>query len=181
MMRKRSPLADPAPLIRKVYAYVAYRIGHGPDAEDITSEVFERALRYQASYDSARGDPLSWLIGIARRRIAEAGASSALPVSERIDDAAPGDLESETVGRITLATALARLDDRDRELIGLRYGADLSARTIAALLDLKTNAVEVALHRAKARLRAELEREGERRPSGLQPAPGAAPSQAKAP
>jgi len=39
----------------------------------------------------------------------------------------------------------------------LRYGADLSARQIGAVLGLKTNAVEVSLHRALARVRAELE------------------------
>ena len=57
-MARKDPLADPAPLIRRVYAYVAYRIGDGPDAEDLTSEVFERALKYRASYDPGRGGPL---------------------------------------------------------------------------------------------------------------------------
>jgi RNA polymerase sigma-70 factor (ECF subfamily) len=55
--------------------------------------------------------------------------------------------------RMALHAAVAALDDRDRELVALRYGADLSARQIAELLDLKTNAVEVALHRALRRLR----------------------------
>src|SRR5436190_13199498 len=36
------PLADPEPLIRRIYAYVAYRIGDGPDAEDVTSATIER-------------------------------------------------------------------------------------------------------------------------------------------
>jgi len=36
-MFERDPLANPEPLIRRVYAYVAYRIGDGPDAEDVTS------------------------------------------------------------------------------------------------------------------------------------------------
>ena len=66
-MRQRDPLANPRPLIRRVYSYVAYRIGDGPDAEDVTSEVFERALRYRASYDESRGQPVPWLLGIARR------------------------------------------------------------------------------------------------------------------
>ena len=65
-MRSRDPLANPAEAIRRVYAYVAYRIGPGPDAEDVTSEVIERAIRYRSSYDSRKGAPLSWLIGIAR-------------------------------------------------------------------------------------------------------------------
>ena len=54
-MAREDPLADPTPLIRRVYAYVAYRIGDGPDAEDVTSEVFERALKYRSSYDPTRG------------------------------------------------------------------------------------------------------------------------------
>jgi DNA-directed RNA polymerase specialized sigma24 family protein len=48
---------------------------------------------------------------------------------------------------------MLRLDDRSRELLALRYGADLKAKQIGELLDMETNAVEVALHRALARLR----------------------------
>ena len=64
-----------------------------------------------------------------------------------------------TIERLTLAHAVERLDERDRELIALRYGSDLSARQIGELLELRTNAVEVALHRALARLRKLLEDE----------------------
>jgi DNA-directed RNA polymerase specialized sigma24 family protein len=65
-MPRHDPLRNPEPLIREVYAYVAYRIGGGADAEDITSEVFERVVRYRQSFDPARGTPIEWLIGIAR-------------------------------------------------------------------------------------------------------------------
>ena len=65
--RRRHPLDDPEPLIRRVYAYTAYRIGPGPDAEDVTSEVFERALRYEHTYDESKGEFVGWLLGIARR------------------------------------------------------------------------------------------------------------------
>ena len=58
-MFRVDPLANPEPLIRRVYAYVAYRVGHGPDAEDLTSETFERALRYKKSYDSTKGEPVA--------------------------------------------------------------------------------------------------------------------------
>ncbi len=52
-----------------------------------------------------------------------------------------------------MRAAVASLDERDRELIALRYGADLTARQIAETLEMRTNAVEVALHRALGRLR----------------------------
>ena len=41
------PLANPEQLLRRVFAYVAYRVGDPDEAEDITSETFERALRYR--------------------------------------------------------------------------------------------------------------------------------------
>jgi RNA polymerase sigma-70 factor, ECF subfamily len=152
----RDPLAKPEPLIRGVYAYVAYRMGDGPDAEDVTSDTFERALRYRETYKSAKGEPIAWLIGIARRCISEAYVRGDLPVGEA-EIGVGEDLEEEAVRRLSVREAVAGLEDRDRELIALRYGADLTARQIAALLDERTNTIEVALHRALARLRTRLE------------------------
>ena len=94
-MFSRDPLANTEELIRRVYAYVAYRMGDGPDAEDVTSETFERALRYRDSYDRKRGEPAAWLIGIARRCIAGAAAAP-LPVPDPgAERPAAGDLETE--------------------------------------------------------------------------------------
>jgi RNA polymerase sigma factor (sigma-70 family) len=155
------PLADPAPLIRRVYAYVAYRLGDGPEAEDVTGEVFELAVRYRSSFDSRRGEPLAWLFGIARRRVAWSLANRPPPASELDEHEAPGDVEGEAVERIDLEAALARVSERDRELLALRYGSDLRAREIGRILGMKTNAVEVALHRALERLRAAAEAEAE--------------------
>jgi RNA polymerase sigma factor (sigma-70 family) len=160
-MLRRDPLANPEPLIRRVYAYVAYRVGDGPDAEDLTSETFERALRYKKSYDPGRGEPIAWLLGIAKRCVDGQGPKQEL-ASEHADVPDTSDIEGETVRRLTVAGAVSVLDERDRELIALRYGADLSARQIAELLGARTNTVEVALHRALGRLRGAL---GEERDS----------------
>jgi RNA polymerase sigma factor (sigma-70 family) len=156
----RDPLADPAPLIRKVYAYVAYRVGVGAEAEDITSETIERALRYRESFDPRRGDPAAWLIGIARRCIADSRLRPSELDSDDIPERASGDHADEVFDRIELREAVARLNERDRELVALRFGADLTARQIGELLGLKTNAVEVALHRALSTLRAQLDDPG---------------------
>jgi RNA polymerase sigma-70 factor (ECF subfamily) len=157
---RADPLANPEPLIRRVYAYVAYRVGAGPDAEDLTSETFERALRYRKSYDPNKGEPVAWLIGIARRCI-EGRPPTLEHSSEWMEAADHHDLEEETVSRLALSGAVGRLEERDRELIALRYGADLTARQIAELQGAKTNAVEVALHRALGRLRGQMEGEGD--------------------
>jgi len=159
-MFRVDPLANPAPLIKRVYAYVAYRVGDGPDAEDLTSETFERALRYRKSYDSSKGEPIAWLIGIARRCV-EGRPPQLEHVTEQLEAADHGDLEDDALRRITVSGAVGRLEERDRELIALRYGADLTARQIAELQGAKTNAVEVALHRALGRLRTQMEGEAE--------------------
>jgi len=84
-------------------------------------------------------------------------------VPEQTDD---GGFEHRTIERLTIAEAVARLGARDRELIALRYGADLSAAQIGERLGLRPNAAEVAIHRALARLRTYFEQ-----PSGEDPAP----------
>jgi RNA polymerase sigma factor (sigma-70 family) len=157
-MRGGDPLKHPEPLIRSVYAYVAYRIGPGADAEDVTSDVFERALRYRDSFDPDKGTPTAWLIGIARRSLNGQRASSAIPLDDVPELPAATNLEEATVRKLSLGDAMSQLGDRDRELIALRYGADLTARDIAEVLSLSPNAVEVALHRAIERLRQTLDR-----------------------
>jgi RNA polymerase sigma factor (sigma-70 family) len=167
---RRDPLAKAPELIRRIYAYVAYRIGDGPDAEDVTSEVFERALRYRKSYDPSRGEPLAWLIGIARRCVDDAVTRPGHQTDQHLDVTSTEDLEADALQRLTVAAAVEGLDERSRDLIALRFGADLSARQIGEVLGLKTNAVEVALHRTLAKLRPELES-----PSGAHPAPAVEP------
>lgn len=158
-MFRGDPLANPEPLIRRVYAFVAYRIGDGPDAEDVTSETFERAIRGRNTYDASKGTPVAWVLGIARRALADAMAARPAPEPDPPETASAG-MEEHVIRRLTLSAAIATLDERDRELIALRYGADLTARRIAEILDMQTNAVEVALHRALGRLRDVLHGEG---------------------
>jgi RNA polymerase sigma-70 factor (ECF subfamily) len=148
-------------------------VGDGPEAEDVTSEVFERALRYRKSYDPSRGEPLAWLIGIARRCLDDARMKPRAESREQPDVSSPEDLEADALQRLSVAAAVDGLDERSQDLVALRYGADLSARQIGEILGMKTNAVEVALHRTLARLRPELEEPG---PAGTGSTPTVPPA-----
>jgi RNA polymerase sigma factor (sigma-70 family) len=167
---RRDPLENPEPLMRRVYAYVAYRIGEGAEAQDVTSDVFERALRYRDSYDPTRGEPVAWLIGIARHCINDALRGRQMLTPDPPELADPTELAEDAVRRIALMRELERLEPTDRELLALRYGADLTARQIGELLGMRKNAVDVALHRALARMRRLLEAQGER--GAANPPPG---------
>jgi RNA polymerase sigma-70 factor, ECF subfamily len=158
MRFRRDPFEDVEQLIPRVYAYVAYRLGHGPDAEDVTSECFERALRYRDRYDARRGEPLAWLIGIARRLVADRRNVVRVEELELAYEAATEDLSDEAVRRLSVQAAVAQLSTRDQELVALRYGADLTARQIGVAVGMSTHAVEVALGRVEGRLRPLLQR-----------------------
>lgn len=165
------PLAHPEEAIRRLYAYVSYRIGPGPDAEDVVSTTIERALHYRSTYDPRRGTPTAWLTGIASRCIA-----NHLSGRTRHDlyglDAPEGyadELAAQTPVSADLARSLASLDNRDRELVALRYGADLSTKEIARVLAMRPGAVDVALHRTLARLRGLLDRPGMAEPPAAGP------------
>lgn len=158
--RRTDPFADVESLIRDVYAYVSYRVSNSSDAEDITSAVFERAVRYRETFDGSKGPPIAWLIGIARTQIAE---ERARPMHQHLDAteiAHSVSTEASSLARLTLHEAVRSLDERSRELIALRYGLGLSTREIAADFSLEENAVNVALHRARQRLRAIMENDG---------------------
>lgn len=148
--------AQPEALVRRVYAYAAYRLGAGPDAEDATHDTFERAYRYRSRYDRSKGEPIAWLLGIARRCVDDVVQGQLRHAELDVETPGLGQLEPEAIRRLDLRAALLELDERSRELLALRYGADLTARQIGELLDERPNTVEVALHRALGRLRAVL-------------------------
>ena len=127
-MADRDPLENPEPLIRRVYAYVAYRIGDGADAEDVTSATFERALRYRDTFDPKRGDPAPGCSGSPAAASASTTPSGRRPSrrarNERAGRAGTDSARGSTCGG-------RRCSAPRRELIALRYGADLTAKQIA--------------------------------------------------
>ena len=156
------PLARPEPLIRRVYAYAAYRLGDGPDAEDATSDTFERALRYRSSYDQRKGDPIAWLLGIARRCVDDVLAGRR-PSAELVDEhAAPGDLEPETIRSLAVRGAVQTHNNQTQKQNTHQNNTNQTTHQNAELLGERTNTVEVALHRAVGRLRVALADEAPR-------------------
>src|ERR1700690_2788292 len=108
-MADRDPLENPEPLVRRVYAYVAYRIGDGPDAEDVTSATFERAVQDRDAYDPKRGEPAAWLIGISGRSLSAHFAQHRPTVPDVPETEAPGELDTDAAARLDLRRAVGRL------------------------------------------------------------------------
>jgi RNA polymerase sigma-70 factor (ECF subfamily) len=144
---------------RRVALRVAYAVA-GDDAEDAVQDAFVKA--YGALGRFRAGSPFRpWVLRIvgneARNRRRSAGRRSALAL--RVAD--PGDARTESPEdaavaserRRALAAAVASLDDRDREVIALRWFAELSEAEMAAALGVRPGTVKSRLARAMSRLR----------------------------
>lgn len=150
----------------RVYGFIAYRVDSREDAEDLTSQTFERALRAWHRYDERRGSPGTWLIAIARNLLIDRFRSAPAPGAQTaLHDTAEAALptkvgpEHDLGVAPELAAALARLGHREREVIALRFGADLTGQQIAELIGLSLANAQQILSRTLRRLRAELEGE----------------------
>jgi RNA polymerase sigma-70 factor (ECF subfamily) len=144
----------------RVYNYFRFKVGHGPLAEDLTAQTFERAWRGRAGYRDDLGAFSTWLFTIARNVAIShfrRGQGQDLPLERFSAQATGATLEEAFQRRSDLARLrllLAELPERERELIEFKYGADLTNRAIAKLTGLSESNVGTILHRAVRRLRA---------------------------
>ena len=146
--------------VEAVYGFFAYSVER-ETAEDLTAATFERVVRSWRRFDARRGSERTWILAIARNlqtdyfrayRHREAASTDEHPaLLDRLVDAADpldGRLAAEE-----LARWLAPLSDREREILALRYAADLKTAEIASLLGLTAANVQQINSRSLRRLR----------------------------
>ena len=145
----------------QLYNYLRFHLASPDQAEDLTAEVFLRALRHFDRFDPALGSPRAWLFRIAQNALRDhqrqALRRRVVPITEFRDltCGAPSPEErllwEEEVAR--LLAAVGELSSQDREIIGLCYGSELSAAEAGETLGLSNAAVRTRLCRALGRLR----------------------------
>ncbi len=141
-----------------VYAYVAGLVRDRAGAEDVTALAFERAYRRRRSFDPKRGSRRGWLFGIARnaaldelrRRRRQATLSS-----DPVDDTAlaPEQGAEGALRRAALRSAIASLEPRERELVALKFFAELTNPEIAAVIGISESNAGTRIHRVVEKLR----------------------------
>jgi RNA polymerase sigma-70 factor (ECF subfamily) len=150
--------------LRTVCRAEARRIlGNGDAAEDATQEALLRAWRKRSSCQTP-DDPAPWMRAIARREALRIAARSA-PVELDLDVEqglrADSDL-MRSIATIDLRRALAVLGAAERAVVILRYGDDLTQAETARRLEIPAGTARTRLHRARARLRLQLDNYDER-------------------
>ena len=150
----------------RVYNFFRYRLGDDQAAEDLTAATFEKAWKHRQRYRNDLASFSTWLFTIARRIAADhfRKRRHTVPLEEAAQLAAPQTLEEEAQERAEFAqisALLARLAERERELVALKYGAGLTNRAIARISGLSESNVSTILHRLTRQLRAQLEKDHE--------------------
>ena len=152
----------------RVYNYIRYRIQDAETTDDLTAQVFERALRHIGGYRQDKAPFSAWLFAIARNAVNDHFRAqqrrrwfSLDTVHDWISpDPQPGEVVADNELQDQLLVALARLSSREQDLMGLKFGGGLTNRRIAELTGLSENNVGIILYRAVRRLRAELAAQG---------------------
>ena len=153
-----------------VYRIVAGWVASRQEAEDLTQEVFLRALRHLEGYQSASGSFRPYLITVARNLLRDrwraqhrhAGRGYDPGVGEEWDEG-PEAAVVAAEGRAELIAALAQLPSDHQRVLRLRLIEGRSAAEVAAVLERTPEAIRQLQHRALGALRSGLEREREQR------------------
>ncbi len=125
-----------------VYRYVFYRVRNEAEAEDVTSDVFMKALRAIPRYEPRQAF-LAWLYRIARNAVIDRGRRLASRTQVTFEDALahdPGDRVMDPDQGLlagsdasAVRAAIAQLSPLQQEVIVLRYVEDLDTKAIAKI------------------------------------------------
>jgi RNA polymerase sigma factor (sigma-70 family) len=152
---------------QRIYRYIRYRCADRAAAEDLASQVFEQLLLSIREYAPVRGPFEPWLFAIARHRVADFLRRQRLYAwlpwetirQKPCDDPSPEEAAERYGLRERLRALLADLSPRERDLLGLKFGASLTYRQVSALIGMREGTVAVTVHRALEKLRAALAEE----------------------
>jgi RNA polymerase sigma factor (sigma-70 family) len=146
-----------------VFKYFRYRGADSDTANELAAAVFERALAKINTFDPRKAAFNTWIFSIAHNMGINHWKAQIRAQAVSIDQAQPGlDLPPEDAiihqeGITALLTALSELDEREREVVGLKFTGALTNRQIAGLVNLTANNVGVILYRALHKMKLELE------------------------
>lgn len=145
----------------RTYADMVYRIAHRymnnqADAEDVFSETFLTYFKKERVFESEE-HRRAWLIRVTVNCAKTLLGSRVY--AEELNEAIAEDRDAETgiEEKLDLREAVARLPERQREIITLFYLDELSVLQIAQTLDMSEANVKVVLYRAREKLRTYLE------------------------
>lgn len=153
-------------LLDPVFRYLYWNLNSREDAEDLAEEVFLRCLVNIGAYDQGRGPFKAWAFRIAHNLLVDhqrrRGRRGEEELQEDLGDgaaSAPESLEEEERARV-LREVLKELPSRQRQVIAMKYFAEMSNAEVAKTMGRSEGAVNALQHRALRHLGKLLEERG---------------------
>jgi len=144
----------------RIYRYVFVRLKKQAEAEDLTQEVFIKALRSIDSYKIGKTPFAAWLFRIAHNQVIDHVRKFAKRQETSLDDAPPSIGAEDPVAMIEqkfeiaeLNTAMMELSPAQQEVISLRFVADLPIAEVAKILGKSEGTVKALQFNGTASLR----------------------------
>ncbi len=143
----------------KIHRFIAYQIGDRVTAEDLTNQVFLRAMEAIARYEHRSvGEFTAWLFRIARNVVVDnwRARKDTVPLEEALVAQPVDTLDSHfesLARRDELRRGLRRLTDDQRLVLTYRFGLGMSHAETARLMGRNEPAVRALQFRAIATLR----------------------------
>jgi RNA polymerase sigma-70 factor, ECF subfamily len=141
----------------RLYNYFRYRLGDEAIAEDLTSIVLEKAWLKRHHYREDRAAFSTWLFAIAKNEVVAYLRKRRVSLSISMAEKATGETAEHVLEHAQdlqmLSWLLADLPERERELISLKFGADLNNREISTITGLSESNVGTILSRVLQKLR----------------------------
>jgi RNA polymerase sigma-70 factor (ECF subfamily) len=146
-----------------IFRYIAMRVGDHQTAEDLTSEVFLRLLSALRDHTAPERTLRGWLYAVAFRVVKDHYRQQYRRQDQQLHEGipsgkpAPADVVAEKITWERVQGALPLLTDDQQNVIALRFGADLSIRQTAEVMNKSEGAVKQLQLRAVATLARHLE------------------------
>ena len=140
----------------KVMGYLCARINRRADAEDLASEVFEKAFSRFDQYDQSKSSISTWIFTITRNTLIDhyRRTKPQEELDENLSDDTEIDeglLQNESLEE--LASALKRMPEELRDIIVLRYYDNKPLTEVADMMGLSYGAVKLRHQKALGMLR----------------------------
>ncbi len=145
---------------RRIYSFVYYKVMHKETAEDLTSQIFLKAIEHYSNYEASKGAVSTWLFSIARNAVTdhyrrykiEASIEDAWDIGfdERLPEKTDALMKNER-----LRTAMQKLSAKEREILTLRFWKGLSFREISEITGQKESAIKMSCGRSIKKLKAD--------------------------
>ena len=130
-----------------LYRYALARLGNVQEAEDVTAQSFEAAMKSLSRY-SGRSSLSTWLVGIARHKVADRLRRLRPTVPLHMAEALPDPAADRAVRAAECAELLRRLPPERAEVLALRFYAGLSVAETAQLMGRSEGAIKMLTLRA---------------------------------